>query len=932
MRLNEAKLLVVGPGGAGKTSIIEQLLNGTFTPDTKISTHGVVVSRWDEIRSDRDEPIQLNIWDFGGQEIQHSTHEFFLTERAVYLLVINPRQDQRVQDEIYHWLDLIRMNAPDAPVIVALSQQDKYEGHVRDADSLEVVDFVQVSCVEEHEAHSNFLHLKELIEREVRKLEHVSNKLPQRWIDVKAALDDENEDFMTYADYRAKCLELGVDDEEDQQLLARFLHDLGVMLNYAEKIPLEETHILDPRWVTEGVYGIVLSDELKATGGVLEESLVAKLDTLVEKMLRKDKRLKDDEKYEPRYPLSSCRFVLAMMEQFELCHPLDAKEGRYLVPNALPQDRPVGVNELDWEGALRFELHYPQILPMSVFSRFLVYIEAGPDECQFLWREGVVAEMFDCHFQVTMHDRDRQIRVVVAGPSAELRVNVLDEIRHALGRANQTKRGLHAVEWIPLADDPNAGVERDLLWKLARAGKTTHMVSGADGQLREIVVGEVLESIGEFKSRPPLDGLHLEKIEVSNIGCFSHLEINLRDQQDKSRWIAILGENGVGKSTLLRCIAIGLCGESHTASLLGHMRTSFLKAGEDSGSIKIQLYQINSSAKYTVETVITSSEQSQAGNVAIRKYTTPKDSFPWRNIFVSAYGTNRSLFADETYSSYSPANALAGLFDYSAKLMNPDVVFLSMYRRQREIVCEQLRSILMMPEEDGVARSETGMELRGAWGSMHVHGASDGYRSTSNWILDLIGWAILSGQDNLQEISGVVLIDELEQHLHPRWQQMIAARLMAQFPRIQFILTTHTPLLASAAADSNESRLVKLFRTEETIDAKRVSNELLRGLRADQVLTTEAFGLATSLSPHASAQRNRFVELAELETRTETEDEELQVLRKTIADRSAIGETPDEIQRELEWRKRLNLLLDYLLTESSEPSLRDLRDLLRDLD
>ena len=176
-RLNEAKLLVVGPGGAGKTSIIEQLLEGTFTPDTKISTHGVVVSCWDELRSDRDEPIRLNVWDFGGQEIQHSTHEFFLTERAVYLLVVNPRQDQRVQDEIYHWLDLIRMNAPDAPVIVALSQQDKFEGHVRDADSLDVVDFVQVSCEKSHATHDNFPHLKELIEREVRKLEREVTKL-----------------------------------------------------------------------------------------------------------------------------------------------------------------------------------------------------------------------------------------------------------------------------------------------------------------------------------------------------------------------------------------------------------------------------------------------------------------------------------------------------------------------------------------------------------------------------------------------------------------------------------------------------------------------------------------------------------------------------------------------------------------------------------
>ena len=80
--------------------------------------------------------------------------------------------------------------------------------------------------------------------------------------------------FRTSA-YQKLCVRHGIREAADQELLARFLHDLGVMLNYSDRMPLENTHILNPRWVTDGVYALVLSDELKAAGGILTGSLMA---------------------------------------------------------------------------------------------------------------------------------------------------------------------------------------------------------------------------------------------------------------------------------------------------------------------------------------------------------------------------------------------------------------------------------------------------------------------------------------------------------------------------------------------------------------------------------------------------------------------------------------------------------------------------------
>ena len=126
------------------------------------------MARWVIPPTEQDPALRLNVWDFGGQEIQHSTHEFFLTERAVYILVFQPRDDQATAQGLYYWIDLIHLVAPSAPVIIALSKQDEYEGYINDAADLKerhqtIVDFVSVSCDPQHRASNNMPQLRQLV-------------------------------------------------------------------------------------------------------------------------------------------------------------------------------------------------------------------------------------------------------------------------------------------------------------------------------------------------------------------------------------------------------------------------------------------------------------------------------------------------------------------------------------------------------------------------------------------------------------------------------------------------------------------------------------------------------------------------------------------------------------------------------------------------
>nr|WP_250564806.1 leucine-rich repeat domain-containing protein [Adonisia turfae] len=112
--LNEAKLILVGFGAVGKTSLVNRLIHNTFDSNSQ-KTEGINITQW-PLQLNQSEDIILHVWDFGGQEIMHSTHQFFLTERSLYLLVLNGRQGHEDADAEY-WLELIESFGGESPVI-----------------------------------------------------------------------------------------------------------------------------------------------------------------------------------------------------------------------------------------------------------------------------------------------------------------------------------------------------------------------------------------------------------------------------------------------------------------------------------------------------------------------------------------------------------------------------------------------------------------------------------------------------------------------------------------------------------------------------------------------------------------------------------------------------------------------------------------------
>jgi internalin A len=120
--LHEAKLLLVGQGRVGKTSLLRRLMGETFNAN-EATTHGINVQPRSLLLPDGQTDVRLNIWDFGGQEIMHNTHQFFLTQRSLYLILLNAREDIHA-NRLHYWLKLIG-NIADAPILIIANQIDQ---------------------------------------------------------------------------------------------------------------------------------------------------------------------------------------------------------------------------------------------------------------------------------------------------------------------------------------------------------------------------------------------------------------------------------------------------------------------------------------------------------------------------------------------------------------------------------------------------------------------------------------------------------------------------------------------------------------------------------------------------------------------------------------------------------------------------------------
>jgi internalin A len=502
--LNEGKLILVGRGEVGKTSLVKRLVDDKFD-EAESKTQGIKITNW--FLSRGADTFRLNVWDFGGQEIMHATHQFFMTERSLYLLVLNGREGGEDIDAEY-WLKHIESFGGQSPVIVI---QNKIAQHPFDLNYRglqgrypQIRGFVKTDCQEQ----IGLSELRELIESVVGEMPEVQMQFPADWFTVKERLESMDVEYLGYQGFVDLCAKQGIKEEADRDALAFVLHCLGIALNYRDDSRLRETSVLKPEWVTQGIYNILNAKKLADRQGELE------LNDLQDILPKK------------RYPLDKHLFLLELMRKFSLCFPFQDNADRYLVPELLGKEEPEEVAAFQPEHCLNFEYHYG-ILPEGLLPRFIVRTHTL-SRGQQRWRSGVMLSHEAGRALVKAQPIERQVVVRVKGGDARARRDLLQIIRYDLDRIHaEFKDRLDAQAKVPLAESPTFSVDYKKLVAFEKQG-VREFPEFIGQQVVTVRVSELLNGVDFEEQRDDsLDAINRAK---SLFFSYSHEDEELRDQ------------------------------------------------------------------------------------------------------------------------------------------------------------------------------------------------------------------------------------------------------------------------------------------------------------------------------------------------------------------------------------------------------------------
>jgi signal recognition particle receptor subunit beta len=422
-KLYEAKLIIVGEGGAGKTTLMEKL----FNPDHKVpqdseSTLGIVVREgWSfELKDNSNITFQTNIWDFGGQEIQYMTHQFFLTPSALYILV----SDNREQNTRFpYWFKIIHLLSEEeghySPVIVMLN--DKLHKSVSNFD----LNFykkhypelnIQQCDVDLSKNDTRFQLLCETIQNALTQLRHVGNPLPKKWRPIREALRELDKNYICFKDYQQICQQHGIKEEQSQLTLSGYLHKLGSILHFQNDSHLHDFIILKPQWAVDAVYSVLTDKQVKDSQGRFSRKYLNGIWTQYNHIERNN------------------LFNLMKADNFEICYPIDDKY--YIAPQLLPE---IALNDESWTQTdnLNFRFQYA-FMPEGILTRLIVRLHKLIEQ-DLVWRKGMILRDNGCQALIIEDENNRSGLDVI---DIAVRGN-LNERKYLLRKIREEIRAIH---------------------------------------------------------------------------------------------------------------------------------------------------------------------------------------------------------------------------------------------------------------------------------------------------------------------------------------------------------------------------------------------------------------------------------------------------------------------------------------------------------
>ncbi|MCP4357385.1 MAG: hypothetical protein GY796_05130 [Chloroflexi bacterium] len=443
--LFEAKLLIVGEPGAGKTSLARKLRDPeALLPTPAETTKGIDVYTWtfsvpvnhellspnhekfwitDHQIPNADYRFRVNVWDFGGQEIYAATHQFFLTRRSLYVVVADAREQKT---DFFDWLNSIEHLSDASPVLILSNEKEdrqwainetELRGHFGDLkESVFAANLLTTRGLER---------LREAIQYHITHLPHIGDELPKTWVNVRRALENDLRPYISQEQFLELCGQHSFTRHEDKLQLSGYLHDLGVILHFQDDPLLKHTVILQPEWGTDAVYRVLDNKDVQNNRGHFTRG---DLD-----------RIWHEDRYVPMHDE-----LLALMMKFQLCYEIPAQPGTYIAPQLLSEQP----RRYPWrsENNLNLRFKYDAFMPRGIITRFIVALHHNIAGQKLMWRNGVVLLKDKTAAEVMELRQRKEIRIRVAGAQKR---DLLTIIVHELDKLHRPFHRLTVARLIP---------------------------------------------------------------------------------------------------------------------------------------------------------------------------------------------------------------------------------------------------------------------------------------------------------------------------------------------------------------------------------------------------------------------------------------------------------------------------------------------------
>ena len=433
----EAKLLLIGEGGGGKTSLARKLLAPTAPlPLPKDSTEGIDILNWqfpipDDAVSAPDpsgfenpkglRQYQVNIWDFGGQSVYHATHQFFLSKRSVYVLLTDTR---RQLTDFYDWLQMQETFGENSPILL-LKNKNRQHGnqcvienlpHLRDRfpNLGEIIELDLNNVPNDPEWPTLLRHLQ----KRLLALDHIGVARPKTWVAVRQTLNVDDRDSISRRQFLALCHDHEITDPADALQLSDYLHHVGDILHFEDDPILKDLVILKPTWALDAVYRVLDNEEIGANWGQFSRQQLhnlwheAKYDNHREQLLR-------------------------LMQKFKLCYNLRDLPDSFIAPQLLQPEAPT----YDWNqnaDDLQLRYRYPLFMPRGILSRAIVALHHRIEDQRLVWRSGVILRDEFARAKLLEMRGEREIHIRVSGGNKrDLLMEIvrgLDELHRGFSR------------------------------------------------------------------------------------------------------------------------------------------------------------------------------------------------------------------------------------------------------------------------------------------------------------------------------------------------------------------------------------------------------------------------------------------------------------------------------------------------------------------